>query len=267
MKMTDLITQQELVDIGIRIIISTFLLLIITGLSMWQKTKLERMFIISFIRGLVQIVILGFVLIVLFELEDIIILYLYLLGMSTFAAYTARNRYKFFDIFKIELIAITVGGFGIMVLVTTIGIIKPSGEFIIPMGGMVISNAMVMTTIVFERLTADIQKSKGVIEAALSLGDSPRNAIKPIIQDSIRAALVPTTNRVAVLGIVTIPGLMSGMIIGGTNPVVAAVYQVIIFLMILSAGFISAIIISYLFVSEIFNKDEQLTMKITFNQV
>jgi len=126
------------------------------------------------------------------------------------------------------------------------------------MGGMVISNVMVITLIVLERLISDVQKSKGKIEAALALGDTPQNAIKGILKDSYRAGLLPSTNRVAVLGIVTIPGLMSGMIIGGANPIVAAVYQFVAFLMILSAGFIGAIIASYLCLNHLFTEEDQL---------
>jgi putative ABC transport system permease protein len=219
----------------------------------------------SFLRGFIQIVFIGFILLVLFELDNVLILYLYVLGMCAIAAQTAKNRFKFFDIFWMEMISITIGGLGIMILVSSIGIIDPIGEYIVPMSGMVIANAMVMTTIVIERLTSDITKSKGRIEAALSLGDSPKNAVRPVIQDSLKAALMPSINRVAVLGIVSIPGLMSGMVIGGTNPIVAAVYQIIIFLMILSAGATAIIIVSILFVRHIFTKDDQFKPGILTN--
>ncbi|MFX0172808.1 MAG: ABC transporter permease [Candidatus Hodarchaeota archaeon] len=251
-------TEAEISDMLFRIIISILLLTLIVVLSYWQKIKMEKVFIWSFTRGFVQILLMASALIIIFELREMLILYGVLLFMCVFAAYTAKNRFPYPNIFKLELIAITAGSIFVMLIVTTLPIIERQGTYIIPMGGMVIANVMVMTTIVLERIIADIKKSKGAIEAALSLGDSAWNSVKPILKESFRAGLIPTTNRVAVLGIVTIPGLMSGMIIGGVNPFVAAVYQVIIFLMILAAGFIGEILIGLLFVREIFTPEDQL---------
>jgi len=259
--------ETEITEMLFRILFSILLLTLIVLLSYWQNINLEKVFTWSFVRGFIQILLMASILIVIFELRDLLILYGVLLFMCVFAAYTAKNRFPYPNIFKLELVAITTASIFVMVIVTTpiltidstpISIIEREGTYIIPMGGMVIANVMVMTTIVLERLIADIKKSKGTIEAALSLGDSSWNSVKPILKESFRAGLLPTTNRVAVLGIVTIPGLMSGMIIGGVNPVIAAIYQVIIFLMILSAGFIGEIMIGFLFIKELFTSEDQL---------
>jgi len=250
--------QAEISEMLIRIIISIILLIFIVLLSYWQKINLEKLFIWSFVRGFIQILLMASILIIIFELRELLILYGVLIFMCLFAAYTAKNRFPYPNIFKLELIAITSGSILVMVIVTVLKVIPPYGSYIIPMGGMVIANVMVMTTIVLERIIADFKKSKGSIEAALSLGDTPWNSVKSILKESFRAGLLPTTNRVAVLGIVTIPGLMSGMIIGGVNPIIAAVYQVIIFLMILAAGFIGEILIGFLFIKELFTPEDQL---------
>ena len=267
--MSDLLTETEIVEMLFRIVFSILLLALIVILSYWQKINLEKAFIWSFIRGFVQILLMASILIFIFELRDLLILFGVLLFMCFFAAYTAKNRFPYPNIFKLELIAITTASIFVMLIVTTpiltfektpLSIIVREGTYIIPMGGMVIANVMVMTTIVLERLIADVKKSRGSIEAALSLGDSTWNSVKPVLKESFRAGLIPTTNRVAVLGIVTIPGLMSGMIIGGVNPIVAAIYQVIIFLMILSAGFIGEILIGFLFIKELFTSEDQLKL-------
>ncbi|MHA1974895.1 MAG: ABC transporter permease [Candidatus Hodarchaeales archaeon] len=254
--------QTLILEVANRLLVSAVLLMAIILLSYWQKIRMEKMFLLSFFRGLIQILLMALVLIVIFSLTDIAILFIALLFMCTFAAYTSKRRFPYKHIFRIEMLAITSGSISIMVIAVMFGIIPVKGEYIIPMGGMVIANAMVMTTIVLERMISDVQKNRGLIEAALSLGDSSWNSVKNITRDSYRAAFMPTTNRVAVLGIVTIPGLMSGMIIGGTNPLIAAVYQIIIFLMILSAGFIGSIVLAYFFVRELFNDDDQLQLSL-----
>ena len=243
-------------DTVVRITVSVILLVMIVFLSYWQNVNLEKKFLINFARGLIQIVIMASFLLLLFEIENIFLLFGYLVFMCLFAALTAKGKFKVANIFKIQFIAISVAGLKIMGLVVLTVIIPAEGEFIIPMGGMVISNVMVINGIFMNRLISDMKKAKG--EAALALGDSPENSIKSIIIDSYKAGLVPSTDRVAVLGIVTIPGLMSGMIIGGENPVVAAVYQVIIFLMILSSGFIGQIITGKLLLKEFFTEEDQL---------
>ncbi|MHA1911514.1 MAG: ABC transporter permease [Candidatus Kariarchaeaceae archaeon] len=251
--------DKELVsETVIRIAISVILLVMIVVLSYWQHVKMEKQFIINFTRGLVQIVIMASFLLLIFEIENVFLLFGYLVFMCLFAALTAKGKFKIVNIFRIQFIAISVAGLSIMGIVVITGIIPATGEFIIPMGGMIISNVMVINGIFMNRLISDMKKAKGEIEAALALGDSPSNSIKTIIIESYRAGLVPSTDRVAVLGIVTIPGLMSGMIIGGENPIVAAVYQIIIFLMILSSGFIGEIISGKLLMKEFFTEEDQL---------
>jgi putative ABC transport system permease protein len=252
--------QVILLEISERILISAILLALLIILSFWQRIRMETLFFVSFFRGLIQIVLMASFLIIVFALETLWILYSILLLMCVVAALTANQRLGRSGMLKLELLAITIASLSIMSLVVAIGIIPPEGAYIIPMGGMVISNVMVITLIVLERLVSDIQKAKGRIEAALALGDTPKNAIKGILKNSYRAGLLPSTNRVAVLGIVTIPGLMSGMIIGGANPIVAAVYQVIAFLMILSAGFIGSIIASNLCLNHLFTEEDQLNL-------
>jgi putative ABC transport system permease protein len=179
-------------------------------------------------------------------------------GMAIFSAFTARQRYKYTDILKIEIVAISIGGLSVMGLVTLLGIVEPTGEYLIPMGGMVISNAMIWTTMTSERLTSDFIKNRGLVEAALSLGASPRLAIQDFLQNAYRTPFNPSINRVAILGIVSIPGLLAGMIIGGENPIVAAVYQVIIFLMIQSASLIAVVIATNLLIQKFFTPLDQI---------
>ncbi len=257
--------SEVLVDVFRRIVLSMILLAVLVVLSLWQRIQMEKSFIVSVIRGIIQIVIMALFLIVIFRLQELLLLYGVMLFMCLFAAFTANQRVKYPGMFGLLLFTITVSGLPIMTLVIVTGIIPPIGEFIIPMGGMVISNVMVILLISLERLFADIEKSKGRIEAALALGDMPRNAVKSILRDSFRAALMPSTNRVAVLGIVTIPGLMAGMIIGGADPLVAAIYQVIVFLMLMAGGFIGSIIGAYLVLNRLFTEEDQLNLVMLAN--
>ncbi|MFW9916114.1 MAG: ABC transporter permease [Candidatus Thorarchaeota archaeon] len=251
--------KDEMEDVIRRIIASVLLLVALCLLSFWQKLRMEKLFVFSYIRGFLQIIFMAAILIILFGLKEILILFGVLLFMCAFSAYTTKARFPSYpNILNQSMISITVGSFIVMVIVVAVDIIPSEGSYVIPLGAMVVSNAMVITNIVIERFTSSLQKSKGMIEAALSLGDSASNSVRIFRQEAFRAGLLPSTNRVAILGIVNIPGLMAGMIIGGANPIVAAVYQVIIFLMLMTAAFISMVIMVKLLLNDLFTDEDQL---------
>jgi putative ABC transport system permease protein len=262
-------------DLWIRLAFASVMVILLIGLSIWKNTKLEKKIIWSFIRGLIQIVLLGSILLLIFGIEQLWILYGILFFMCVFAAYTNSKSYPYPKIFQINLVGITFSSMLIMTFVIFSGAIpnfngiiyqtsssqSTYGSFVIPIGSMTIFFAMRETGLTLERAKSDILKSRGVIEAALSLGASPAKAIKNISRDAYRVSLVPTLNRIAVLGVVNIPGLMSGMIVGGASPIAAAIYQVVIFMMLMSAAFISTIISSHFFTKQFFTTDDQLNLE------
>ncbi len=265
----------RLTNIWIRLALSSILLVILIALSLWQKTNLEVKIIWSFIRGLIQIILLGSILLLIFGIDEIWLLFIILFFMCFFAAFTNWRTYHYPNLFWINFLAITVSSIVIMTLMIYSkeipnfdGIIyQPDGNgedsmgsFVIPVGSMTIFFAMRESGVALERLKSDILKSRGIIEASLSLGASYTKAIRPIMRDSLRASLIPTINRVAVLGIVTIPGLMSGMIIGGASPIEAAIYQIVVFMMLLTVAFTTSIITNYLFSKQFFTKEQQLNL-------
>jgi putative ABC transport system permease protein len=255
------------------------LIIILIGLSLWKETNLEKKIILSFLRGLAQIILLGSILLLIFEIDQLWLLYLILIFMCFFAAFTNSRAYPYPRIFWINFIGITFSSLIVMTFVIFSreipnfnGIIYQAsdidanlGSFVIPIGSMTIFFAMRESGSTLERTKSDFLKSRGIIEAALALGASSTKAIKNILRDSYRSSLVPTLNRVAVLGIVTIPGLMSGMIVGGASPIEAAVYQVVIFMMLLTAAFISSIITNHLFTKQFFTSDDQLNLSFIYN--
>ena len=262
-------------DLWIRLAFASVMVIVLICLSIWKNTKLEKKIIWSFSRGLVQIVLLGSILLLIFGIDQLWLLYSILFFMCIFAAYTNYKSYPYPKIFRINLIGITFSSMLIMTFVIFSGAIpnfngiiyqasnsqSTLGSFIIPIGSMTIFFAMRETGLTLERAKSDILKSRGVIEAALSLGASPDRAIKNISRDAFRVSMVPTLNRIAVLGVVNIPGLMSGMIVGGASPIAAAIYQVVIFMMLMCAAFISSIICSQLFTNQFFTSNEQLNLE------
>lgn len=121
-------------------------------------------------------------------------------------------------------------------------------RFFIPLGGMVLGNSMNGIAVAFNRYFHEIQLRKNEITEMLSLGADHWETALPSIRTSVQAGLIPTINSAATAGIVWIPGMMTGQILGGAPPLEAAKYQILIFLMILasvSLGTLGCILLSY----------------------
>jgi putative ABC transport system permease protein len=131
-------------------------------------------------------------------------------------------------------------------------------QFIVPLSGMAFGNSMAICSLSLDRLLREVKLNKNSIETALSLGANSKQAIEEYSRLSVKTSLIPTIDRLKTLGIIFIPGAMSGLIIAGTNPILAAEYQIIVYLMIVGGGIITAIIASYLSRKYLFNEAEQL---------
>ena len=117
---------------------------------------------------------------------------------------------------------------------------------------------MGLASLVVDRMWSNAQKQRTLLETALALGASPTQATQMTIIESIRSGLLPNLNRYASLGIVSIPGFMSGLFFGGVNPVRAALFQVMIFIMIFLAVVITGFLVSKMFLRQMYNDRMQL---------
>ncbi|TFG31992.1 iron export ABC transporter permease subunit FetB [Candidatus Thorarchaeota archaeon] len=244
-----------------RYIAAIILLIALLVVSKWQRIRIQKSLIIGTVRGTIQIILMGLILVYIFDLQNLLLMFGVLTFMVIFAAYTtADNLEKIPGVFRASLPGIFLGSLSVMAVSVVLGVVEPIGEFVIPMGGMVIGNSMNMSSLVIDRMWSIAQKQRGLLETALALGASPIQATELTVRESIESGFLPNLNRYAALGIVTIPGLMSGMIIGGANPVVASLFQVIVFIMIFLSSIIAGLVVSRLFLKEMFNRRLQLTV-------
>jgi len=264
--LTFFVTIWESIPIELQIALGRYfaalvLLAILLLITKWQNIRIGNKLIIGTVRGTIQIILMGLILVYIFNLSDLFIMFGVLTFMAIFAAYTtASNLERIPGVFRASLPAILLGSLSVMALCVLIGVVEPVGEFVIPMGGMVIGNSMTISSLVIDRMWSDAQKQRSLLETALALGASPFQAVELTIRESIESGLLPNLNRYAALGIVSIPGLMSGMIIGGADPIVASLFQVIVFIMIFLASVIVGLVISRIFLDEMFNDRLQLTV-------
>lgn len=252
----------DIVQAFTRFLLSLILFAGIIILSFWKRLRVNKVLIVSALRGFVQLLILASVIAIVFSLKDFLFLLALLFVMVMFGAHTAAGRVSEIPgVLKVLMVSLFIGVFSVMLATLILGVLPVQAEYFIPIGGMVTGNSMNISYLTLDRMTGELKNRQGQIEAALCLGASPNQAFDhlDIIPISLRNAITPSMNTLKTLGMVTIPGLMSGMIIGGINPVAAAFYQVFIFFLIILGGLISAIIASYLALGHLFiPHDERL---------
>ena len=241
------------------LLIASSLVMISIFFSRSQKLKLEKEIVTGAVRAVVQLVAVGYVLNYIFGLKNPLFTTLLLLFMILNASYNAGKRGK--DIknsISISFAAITAGTLLTLLILVASGAIKYEPYQVIPVGGMVISNAMVALGLCFKYMVNDFKSKREEVETKLSLGADILTSSKEIIRSSIRTGMVPTIDSAKTLGIVTLPGMMTGLILAGTSPVLAVRYQIMVTFMLLSTTSISSFIACYLAYRSFFNSRKQL---------
>jgi len=137
-------------------------------------------------------------------------------------------------------------------------IVPAQPQYIISISGMIIGNSMIIANLFLNRLKAEIEMRKEEITLVLSLGGSIKQAIFPILKQSIRASLIPTIEGQRTIGLVQLPGMMTGQIIAGADPIQAVKFQLLIVFLIMSAATLTAIILGFLIYPNLFNHEQQL---------
>lgn len=241
------------------LLISSSLVAVALFFSYSQKLKLEKEIIVGVFRAVLQLVIVGYLLNYIFGLKNPIFTTLLLLFMTFNASYNAAKRGKRIkNGFLISFLSISIGALITLSILAFSGTIKYEPYQIIPVGGMIISNAMVALGLCYRQLTSDFKNKREEVETKLSLGADILLSSMEIIRDSIKVGMLPTIDFAKTLGIVSLPGMMTGLILAGTSPIEAVKYQIMVTFMMLSTTSISSFIACYLSYKGFFNERKQL---------
>jgi putative ABC transport system permease protein len=242
-------------------IIAALLALGVMGIARWRNIHLEREVIVALIRGIVQIVAVGSVLLLVFRgpsWTGILVLTAMIIAAATIAARRARGIP---GAFWVSLYGIAFGAGLVILLMTWLGVIDVALTSLIPVGSMLIANAMNTNGLALDRFRGEVETHGGQIEAGLALGVDPKAIVAPYVQAAVHASLIPRIDSLRSLGIVWIPGLMAGMILAGSEPVYAAVYQFVVIAMIFAVSGLTSVTSTLLIRSHAFSPAEQLILR------
>jgi putative ABC transport system permease protein len=217
----------------------------LAGMSFRLRLGLERRILIAGLRMTVQLLAVGFVLKTLFafvHLGWVILMALFMLSMAGYEAMSRqKRRFRGPWGFATGSGAMFVSSFSVIVL-TLVVLVQPdpwyTPQYAIPMLGMMLGNTMNGISISMDRLTQGVWEQRGVIEQRLLLGQERGEAVADIRRDAMRLGMIPMINGMAAAGVVSLPGMMTGQILGGSAPIDAVKYQILImFLITASTGF------------------------------
>jgi putative ABC transport system permease protein len=149
----------------------------------------------------------------------------------------------------------------VIAIMTWLGVIDTAITSLIPVGSMLIANSMNTNGLALNRFRSDVLAHTGEIETALALGADPTQSVADYVQDSFEASLIPAIDSLRSLGIVWIPGLMAGMLLSGSRPIYAAIYQFVVLAMIFAASGVTSLVSTLLIRSHVFTSAEQLLVR------
>jgi putative ABC transport system permease protein len=229
--------------------LATCLIIVTLVVSIKERLAMEKDLLIGAVRTFMQLMLVGYVLQFIFNTKRWYLVLLSLIIMILVAGHNALKRQKIYwkRLFWILTTGIAFGS--VVILTIVIGFIlrvRPwyLPQYIIPLAGMIIGNSMVAAALVANRLSSDIREHRREIELALSLGATARQAINPYLRDALKTAMMPTISSMMTVGIVQLPGMMTGQIIAGTNPNAAVRYQVIVMYMIAAATALTVMLVA-----------------------
>lgn len=239
--------------------VALVLLAIAVALSYRERLGLEKDLLVASLRAFVQLMAIGYVIDLIFGAEQPAWVVLMVLAMVAFATFTAARRARALPgAWWIMALAIGLATTVSLGLILALGIIDAAARYVIPIAGMIVGNSMTTASVTVVRLVEDSRDQRRTIEAALALGATPRQATESFIRRSVRLAMVPIIDSTKTMGLVFLPGAMTGMILAGADPVEAVKLQVVIMYMLTAATALSATAAALLAPRRLFTPQQQL---------
>lgn len=226
----------------------TFSLVVITiSISYKEKLKLEKEIIIATLRATIQLIIVGFVLKKVFQINNNMVTFAMVAIILLNAAWNSKGRGAAFDNnFIIPLFALSITTIGTLTVLVLVKAIKFQPSQIIPVAGVVAGNSMTAIGLAYSSLENLYDDNKDRILEKVALGASPRQASQRIIRKSFANGLIPVIDKARAVGLVTFPGTMNGLLFAGVSPLIAVSYQMMIIFTQISTATISSYIVTIL---------------------
>ena len=228
-------------------------------LSRTLRLGLEKDTIIATIRSILQLLAVGYILKFVFDSDNVVYIIIMVTLMIGAATQNVRKKGKAIKGITWK-VAVTLVAVELLTQSILLGfrIVPPTAQYIISISGMIIGNSMVLSILFLNRFTAEVDAHRDETELILSLGGTPKQAIHRQLIQSIKASMIPTIESQKTIGLVQLPGMMSGQIIAGADPMQAVQFQLLIIFLLLTTASVTSILLGLLSYRSLFNQRMQL---------
>lgn len=242
--------------------LAALLILINGALSVLFELGLERRLLIAAVCTVIQLLLVGLVLDWVFRVNRWYVVLSLMTAMTLVAGVAAirRTHIRYPGITIRSIVSVWASSWLVAALaLAAIVRARPwyAPQYAIPLLGMILGNTLNGVSLGLDRLGGELAVRRDQIDAILALGATRWEAARPLVQQAIKTGLIPTINAMMVVGIVSLPGMMTGQILAGASPVEAVKYQIVIMFLIASAtalGTVAVVLLSY---RRLFNEDHQ----------
>ncbi len=250
------------------------MLVMLLGFLSWRmKLNLEKQLAIGTVRTVLQLLLVGYILKIVFADSGFILVFIMSGVMLVVAGREIVKRQErrikgfygwWLGICSMFISSFTVAFFALAVIIGNDPWYAP--RYAIPLLGMLLGNSMNGISVALERLTSSVWQQRQVIEQRLMLGHSSTEAVADIKNQAIRSGMIPQINSMMVVGLVSLPGMMTGQILGGTSPMEAVKYQILIMMLICSGTGFGCMVAISMAVRKLFDARERLCLDILENK-
>lgn len=247
--------------------LSVILVLIAGLISAALKLELLKPLLWGTVRTFIQLTLIGYALTFIFNVNNLWFIILIVTLMCLVASGTASKRTPNAGHYPLVLgfISLWVSTFLVGTIVVVL-VISPepwySARIVIPIFGMILGNSMNGIALSLDRLFSEVKSRISEIEALLCFGAMPWEAVRDCVKEALRAGMTPTINSLMVVGLVSLPGMMTGQILGGADPKQAVRYQIVVMLMIAAAVAIGCLLLTLMSYKKIFTREGAISPSI-----
>lgn len=249
------------------LVIASTLLLVDGALSIGLRLSLHRQLIWSAVRMVVQLIVVGVILRAVFRVSSppVTLAVVVVMVLSAGREVAARPEQKLARLGNIAVGASAVAfATVITVILALTTAIRPTPwfdpRFAIPLAGIVLGNVLNSTSLALDSMLSGVVRERGAIEAHLAVGATYALAMRGLVRASVRRALLPVINTMSAAGIVTLPGIMTGQILAGMDPLEAAKYQILLIFLLAGGSGLGAVAVVYLAAARLTDDRQRLRL-------
>ena len=238
------------------------LIVISAVISLLLQLKLERRLLLASLRTIVQLMLVGLVLNWIFELGRWYVVLSLMLAMTVVAGVSAvgRTERRYRGMMLDSVVAIWAGTWCIAAIALA-AVVRPDPfwqpQYAIPLLGMILNNTLNGMSLGLNRFGTELADKRAEVETLLALGATRWEAARGAIQQAVRTGMIPTLNTMMVVGIVALPGMMTGQLLAGIDPLQAVMYQIVIMFFIAAATSLGTVTVVLLGYRRLFNRQHQ----------